>query len=148
MKPEFGTLARSLLDIQSTMSAELCPIPADLQLYCRFNQGIAGGDNTGLDVAVDDSGNGHVCTLTDFTLNGPTSNWVTGAPVGAKCDPMVVQMQQHATITWMLIVMTVHVLTLDALIQLLVTTTLLQDVMTVLAAQIQDVRMQQHVTMT
>jgi hypothetical protein len=50
---------------------------AGLKLCYKFNQGIAGGTNIGLTTANDSKGNINA-TLNNFTLVGPTSNWVTG----------------------------------------------------------------------
>ena len=53
------------------------PFATDLQLYYDFNQGTAGGSNAGLTTLKDRTGNIDG-TLTNFTLNGATSNWVSG----------------------------------------------------------------------
>jgi hypothetical protein len=43
-----------------------------------FDQGTAGGTNTGTTTAFDNSGNTRNATLTNFALTGATSNWVAG----------------------------------------------------------------------
>jgi gliding motility-associated-like protein len=49
--------------------------------YYRFNQGIAAGNNSGLTTLLDLSGNTNNGTLTNFALNGSSSNWVGGSPM-------------------------------------------------------------------
>nr|HMT30220.1 hypothetical protein [Bacteroidia bacterium] len=48
----------------------------------HFNQGVAGGTNTGATSLTDATGNGFTGTLTNFALTGSTSNWV--APGGVS----------------------------------------------------------------
>jgi hypothetical protein len=48
-----------------------------LKLCYKFNQGIAGGTNTGITTAIDSKGTSNG-TLYNFALSGATSNWVTG----------------------------------------------------------------------
>ena len=50
-----------------------------LVTYYNFNQGIAGGDNTGETSLIDQTSNGNNGILNNFTLKGSTSNWVNGA---------------------------------------------------------------------
>ncbi|HKR05931.1 MAG TPA: LamG-like jellyroll fold domain-containing protein [Bacteroidia bacterium] len=50
---------------------------ANLKLYYKFNQGIAGGNNAGVTTLIDSKGNSNG-TLNNFTLSGPSSNWVAG----------------------------------------------------------------------
>ncbi len=44
--------------------------------YSKFNQGTAGGDNASVTQLIDESANASHGTLTNFALNGATSNWV------------------------------------------------------------------------
>jgi hypothetical protein len=44
----------------------------------NFNQGVAGGNNTGVTTLSDQSGNNNNGTLSNFAFNGSTSNWVNG----------------------------------------------------------------------
>ncbi|MBC3758358.1 T9SS type A sorting domain-containing protein [Hyunsoonleella sp. SJ7] len=71
------SIARTQEEIQADMNKEISAQSGLIALY-HFNQGIAGGDNTGLTTVIDDSGNGYDMTLHNFNLNGPTSNWVEG----------------------------------------------------------------------
>lgn len=70
-------IIRSQEEIQNDMNNEISAQPGLIALY-HFNQGIAGGNNSGVTTAIDDSGNGFDITLNDFTLTGQTSNWVEG----------------------------------------------------------------------
>jgi hypothetical protein len=74
---------RTQADILSSMNYELGAQPGLVALY-HLNQGIAGGNNTGLTNVIDASGNGHDGSLIDFALTGPTSNWVGGKDFGLK----------------------------------------------------------------
>ncbi len=68
----------------ANMNTEFCGNEAGLQAYYKFNQGTAGGTNTGLTAAPDRSGNGYNGTLQNFALTGSTSNWVAGASITVK----------------------------------------------------------------
>ncbi|MDO7173441.1 LamG-like jellyroll fold domain-containing protein, partial [Mariniflexile sp. AS56] len=70
-------VARTQEQIQKEMNSEIEAQPGLIALY-HFNEGIAGGNNAGVTTIKDDSGNGYDITLINFTLNGPTSNWVEG----------------------------------------------------------------------
>ncbi|MFD2724911.1 HYR domain-containing protein [Hyunsoonleella rubra] len=70
-------VARTQAELQANMCKEISAQPGLIALY-HFNQGVAGGDNTGLTTVIDDSGNGYDLTLHNFALMGPTSNWVEG----------------------------------------------------------------------
>lgn len=52
--------------------------------YYKFNQGIASANNSTVTLATDFSGNSYTGALTNYTLNGNTSNWI--AP-GATLSP-------------------------------------------------------------
>ena len=67
---------RSPLELQNSMYSTLTGSESGLLAYYRFNQGIAGGTNTGLTTLTDISPNSKNGTLTNFTLSGTTSNWV------------------------------------------------------------------------
>lgn len=74
------SVARSAAQIQSNMNAEFCTAQIGLQAYFQFNQGTAGGNNTGLSTAIDQIA-GNNGTLNSFALTGNASNWVTGASI-------------------------------------------------------------------
>ena len=69
---------RSQADIQAYMNSEVVP-QTGLVAYYNFNEGTAGGANSGTTSLVDNSGNGNTGTLNNFSLSGASSNWVTGA---------------------------------------------------------------------
>ncbi|RYY83242.1 MAG: LamG domain-containing protein, partial [Chitinophagaceae bacterium] len=59
------------------------PLPQrGLTAYYRFNQGSAGGTNTGVTTLTDASGNSLNGSLQNFALTGSTSNWVSGTVSG------------------------------------------------------------------
>ncbi|OUR94317.1 hypothetical protein A9Q87_01330 [Flavobacteriales bacterium 34_180_T64] len=93
--------ARSQAQIQANMNHEL-NAQTGLVVSYHFNQGIAGGDNTGLTAVTDDSGNGYNGTLTDFSLNGTTSNWVEGQTVSGTLtsDAPAAFSIGNTTVTW------------------------------------------------
>jgi hypothetical protein len=68
--------ARTQTEIQNNMNGEIDPSASGLALYYTFNQGIAGGTNTGLTTVVDQAGTNNG-TLTNFSLSGSTSNFLT-----------------------------------------------------------------------
>ncbi|QNL20434.1 T9SS type A sorting domain-containing protein [Hyphobacterium sp. CCMP332] len=70
-------VARTPQEIQSDTLMELCSSTPNLMAYYQFNQGMAGGNNSGINTLIDENGlnNG---TLTGFTLNGSISNWISG----------------------------------------------------------------------
>ena len=57
----------------------------------NFNAGISGADNSGLTTLADGSGNNYNGTLTNFALNGTTSNWIDASDnnVSRSCDCVV-----------------------------------------------------------
>ena len=79
-------VARSLSDIVADTSAEYCGLPAGLVAYYRLNEGVASGNNAGINSTAEDVANA-TGTLNNFSLNGSSSNWVSGsnvAPGGAN----------------------------------------------------------------
>lgn len=93
-------ITRTAAEIQDNYQNELIGNEAGLVAYYNFNQGIAGGDNTSpaidklTDLATTIGGNNEG-TLTNFTLNGATSNWVepgpslTPAPAPTGCTTVI-----------------------------------------------------------
>lgn len=56
----------------------------------NFNQGTAGGTNTGVTTLNDITANGNNCTLSNFALTGSTSNWINAIGVlGSTCSSPV-----------------------------------------------------------
>ena len=70
-------VVRTQAEIQSAMNSEFCSIPAGLVAYYKFNEGAAGGTNTGVTTASNAVGSNNG-TLNGFSLTGSSSNWVTG----------------------------------------------------------------------
>ena len=73
------------------MNCEINCTSCGLVAYYHFNNGTAGGTNTGLNTASDASGNGNTGTLYNFALSGSTSNWVAPGAVtsGNTCLSVV-----------------------------------------------------------
>ncbi len=71
-------VTRTGMEINADMNTEICGSPTGLVAYYRFNQGVANGNNSGITSLTDKSGNGNDGVLSSFSLNGPSSNWVSG----------------------------------------------------------------------
>lgn len=69
---------RTQAQISANMNNELVGDESGLVAYYKFNQGTAGGTNTGLTTLNDNQTNGTAIngTLNNFALAGSTSNWV------------------------------------------------------------------------
>ncbi len=83
----YRTLSEEFIDTIPGLSGD------NLVAYYRFDQGIPGGDNTGLNQLYDFSGNAYHGQLQTFNLNGATSNWVksealTGVQTLDEADPL------------------------------------------------------------
>ncbi len=83
--------ARTQDQIRAFKNVQLSGAETGLVAYYSFNQGIAGGTNTGLTTLEDRSPTNADGTLTNFALTGSTSNWagpgaLTDAP-GLGCCP-------------------------------------------------------------
>lgn len=70
--------ARTPAEIQSSMNGELTGTEPGLVAYYNFDQGTAGGANTGTTNLTDKSAHVADGTLNNFSLTGNTSNWVYG----------------------------------------------------------------------
>jgi hypothetical protein len=70
-------VVRTQTEISASMNSEFCSIPTGLVAYYKFNQGTAGGTNTGITTLNDNVGTNDG-TLNGFALIGSSSNWVTG----------------------------------------------------------------------
>ena len=57
-------------------------------IYYTFNQGLASGDNTGEFAILDGAGTFEDGTFNGFTLNGGSSNFITGAPIAGVCSTL------------------------------------------------------------
>jgi hypothetical protein len=76
----WGT-ARTASEISNNMNVQLTGNEPGLIAYYTFDQGVGGGNNTGVTTLLDSGPYGYTGTLNLFTLNGPTSNWVK------NCEP-------------------------------------------------------------
>lgn len=70
------TIARTAQQIQDNWQIPIAPVQSNLLGYWRFDQGIAGSNNSGLTQVHDLTGNGYHGTLSNFSLNGSSGNWV------------------------------------------------------------------------
>ena len=79
--------ARSCEEIKQYKDCELTGTETNLESYYQFNQGIAGGVNSGETTLEDKTANNRDGTLTGFTLSGTASNWITpgGVTTGVNC---------------------------------------------------------------
>jgi hypothetical protein len=77
-------MALSQSDIQSSITTELNGTETGLVAYYPFNQGIANGNNSGINVVSDKTANVLDGLLNNFNKNGTTSNFVTGVFVGSN----------------------------------------------------------------
>ena len=71
--------ARSQCAILANMNRTYTGPQTNLVAYYTFDQGTAGGTNTGQTSLTDLSGNAYTGTLNNFALTGATSNWITSA---------------------------------------------------------------------
>jgi regulation of enolase protein 1 (concanavalin A-like superfamily) len=78
-------------EVQGRMNCELAGSEPGLIAYYNFNQGVAGGNNAGVNTLPDESGNGYNGSLINFGLSGSNSNWVAPGAVatGTSCGPPV-----------------------------------------------------------
>jgi len=96
--------ARTQSEIQSSLNTELSGTETGLMAYYNFNQGTAGGTNTGITTLTDRTSNAKNGTLNGFALTGSTSNWVAGAQstgggssAGAVCVNSTIQLSNTTT---------------------------------------------------
>ncbi len=69
--------AKTAAQIKGEVNLPTNPAATGLLAYYRFDEGLAGGNNTGNDKLLDVSVNKFHGTLNNFALNGATSNWVS-----------------------------------------------------------------------
>lgn len=92
--------AKTLPELISNMSNELCTSAPDLSAYYTFNTGVASGTNSGLTALTDLSGNGNNGTFSGLALSGATSNWVTGAALSSGMTSSNNTLVECSTYTW------------------------------------------------
>ncbi len=93
-------VARTQVEIQTSMNDEMCSTHPNLNLYYRFNEGVANGTNPGTLQAADDSGNGYTGVLSGFALAGTTSNWTNGVALTPGLTSTSIQENACETYTW------------------------------------------------
>ncbi|MEO8517460.1 MAG: LamG-like jellyroll fold domain-containing protein [Flavobacterium sp.] len=76
-------------EIQNNMNCELPSGQTGLIAYYKFNQGIDNANNAAINTLTDASGNANNGTLTNFALNGTSSNWEADSVIasGVSCQP-------------------------------------------------------------
>lgn len=67
--------------LAASKNCELLGNEPGLLRYYKFNQGFDTADNSAITSATDATANANNGTLTNFSLNGTTSNWLAGSPV-------------------------------------------------------------------
>ncbi|MEL6945264.1 MAG: LamG domain-containing protein, partial [Bacteroidota bacterium] len=77
--------ALSEQEIQANKDCTLRGDETGLVTYYDFNQGIAAGNNSGVNTLIDRTGNGNNGTLINFALSGTSSNWLSGGLSGGNC---------------------------------------------------------------
>ncbi|HTL82093.1 MAG TPA: LamG-like jellyroll fold domain-containing protein [Bacteroidia bacterium] len=80
--------ALTAAEINSSMNCELAGNESGLIVYYNFNQGIPGGNNTGLTSLADIALPANNGTLVNFADNGATSNWISPSIIttGTSCS--------------------------------------------------------------
>ena len=73
--------ARTAEQINGSKNCELAGTESGLVAYYNFNQGVDQANNSTITTLNDITANGNNGTLTNFTLNGTTSNWLAGSSV-------------------------------------------------------------------
>lgn len=73
--------ARTAEQINGSKNCELQGNETGLVAYYNFNQGVDQANNSTVTVLTDATSNANNGTLTNFALNGATSNWLAGSPV-------------------------------------------------------------------
>ncbi|MDB5230104.1 MAG: hypothetical protein JWN76_909, partial [Chitinophagaceae bacterium] len=72
------SVARTQAEIQAAMNSALNGNETGLVAYYNFNQGSAGGTNTGVTTLNDKLSSAHDGVLATFPLTGTTGNWILG----------------------------------------------------------------------
>jgi hypothetical protein len=96
------SVVRTAPQIAASYNCELEVPQTGLQMYYQFNQGVAGGNNAGVTSLTDISTNNRNGVLTNFTLNGATSNWITpgGVTSNGSCTAVTGDYRSIAAGPW------------------------------------------------
>lgn len=81
-------VVRTPSELAAGMGRLMCGNDLGLIAYYNFNDGNAGANNAGVTTLADQTVNGNNGTLSNFTLNGSTSNWVLGRTGLGPCVPV------------------------------------------------------------
>lgn len=76
-------IAKTATQISALKDEEICANQTGLVAYYRCNEGTANGSNTAVTTLMDNSSSSNNGTLTNFGLNGSSSNWVNGVNITA-----------------------------------------------------------------
>ena len=92
---------RTSQDINNNMNSELTGTPSGLVNYFKFDQGVAGGNNSSVTTLTDAIGANNQ-SLLNFALSGSNSNWVAGAQtsngsLGNVCVNSTLQLSNTTT---------------------------------------------------
>ncbi|MBL8002271.1 MAG: T9SS type A sorting domain-containing protein [Flavobacteriales bacterium] len=82
------SVALTAQQVDCIASSRIDTATPGLELYYTMDQGVAGGNNTGVTSLVDAMGNGNG-TFTNMTLQGTSSNFVAGATLGTVVNQQV-----------------------------------------------------------
>ncbi|MFM1947279.1 MAG: hypothetical protein RL207_1562, partial [Bacteroidota bacterium] len=74
----FWNIARTTAQISSNTTTQFLGNETNLLAYYNFNQGIQNGNNTAVTTLTNSVNSANNGTITNFTLNGTTSNFVSG----------------------------------------------------------------------
>ena len=85
--------------VQADMFSTTAAVPASLKAYYNFDQGTAGGTNTGQTTLADQSSTGNTGTLTNFALTGTASNFVRSFPTITGISPTTGNISTSVTLT-------------------------------------------------
>ena len=80
--------AKTQSNIQANMYTEIPTTATNLLANYHFNQGLAGGSNSGETSLLDASGNNYTGTLSGFALTAATSNWVARATLNCPATTL------------------------------------------------------------
>ena len=80
---------RTQAQIQEFMNSELSGSESELLTYFNFNQGTANANNTSISSLTDNSGSNYPASFNNMTLNGNSSNFVTGVITNNSISALV-----------------------------------------------------------
>lgn len=92
--------ARTEAEISANMDNEFCTLPTGLVSYFKFNEGVAGGNNSAITTIADEVNPGATNTLVNFSLTSSTfSNFLTGI-VDSNDDLVVIPATSCTDYLW------------------------------------------------